>query len=179
MMLKLGVFLLLGVVVNVAVAWMCVLWMPVDTSPTEVFETWVEGRQWWTKYSWFDNEVVDDLPTVEARSLGVHLVAHGADLWGVQIWRGGCPAPALECAIEFLEPTKSTHRCAIVPSWLPKLDADRNFVPLKVVPLGFAINTVFYAAILWLLWVAPGGGIGPVCSECGEALPAAWSTNAS
>jgi uncharacterized membrane protein YfcA len=27
--------------------------------------------------------------------------------------------------------------------------------------------------------IAPGGGIGPVCSECGAALPAAWSTNAS
>jgi hypothetical protein len=71
---------------------------------------------------------------------------------------------------------------------------------------GFAINTIFYAAMLWLLWIAPGkirrfiivrgrirrhrcpacgyqiapgGGIGPVCSECGAALPAAWSTNAS
>jgi hypothetical protein len=67
---------------------------------------------------------------------------------------------------------------------------------------GFAINTIFYAAMLWLLWIAPGKirrfirvrghrcpacgyqidsapGIGPVCSECGAALPAAWSTNAS
>jgi hypothetical protein len=75
---------------------------------------------------------------------------------------------------------------------------------LPYVPIwpGFAINTIFYAAMLWLLWIAPGrikrvirirghrcpacgyqiapgGGIGPVCSECGAALPAAWSTNES
>jgi hypothetical protein len=82
--------------------------------------------------------------------------------------------------------------------------------PARMIPAsplwpGFAINTIFYAALLWLLWIAPGkirrciivrgrirghrcpacgyqiapgGGIGPVCSECGAALPAAWSTNA-
>jgi hypothetical protein len=67
---------------------------------------------------------------------------------------------------------------------------------------GFAINTIFYAAMLWMLWIAPGKirrfirvkrhrcpacgyqidsapGIGPVCSECGAALPAAWRTSAS
>jgi hypothetical protein len=72
-------------------------------------------------------------------------------------------------------------------------------VPLRPLWPGFAINTIFYAAMLWLLWIAPGkirrfirirghrcpacgyqiapgGGIGPVCSECGAALPAAWST---
>jgi tRNA(Ile2) C34 agmatinyltransferase TiaS len=59
---------------------------------------------------------------------------------------------------------------------------------------GFAINTIFYAAMLWLLWIASGKirrfirirghrcpacgyqidsvpGIGPRCSECGAALP--------
>jgi hypothetical protein len=69
----------------------------------------------------------------------------------------------------------------------------------------FLLNTIFYAAMLWLLFasfwlpgkisrfirirghrcpaggyqIAPGCGIGPLCSECGAALPAAWSTNAS
>jgi hypothetical protein len=74
-----------------------------------------------------------------------------------------------------------------------------NFQDVRLLPLlplwpGFAINTIFYAAMLWLLWVAPGkirrfirirghrcpacgyqiapgGGIGPVCSECGAPLP--------
>jgi hypothetical protein len=54
---------------------------------------------------------------------------------------------------------------------------------------GFAINTIFYAAILWLLFFAPGSvrrpfrrrrglcptcacpvGTSPVCTECGAAL---------
>jgi hypothetical protein len=57
---------------------------------------------------------------------------------------------------------------------------------------GFAINTNFYAAMLWLLWIAPGkirrmvrirrgccpafgyriaDGVGPRCSECGAVVP--------
>jgi hypothetical protein len=54
---------------------------------------------------------------------------------------------------------------------------------------GFAINTIFYAAILWLLFFAPGSlrrmirrrrglcpacaypvGTSPVCTECGQRL---------
>jgi hypothetical protein len=83
---------------------------------------------------------------------------------------------------------------------------DANGLPLAPLWPGFAINTIFYAAMLWLLWfaaskvrrfiivrgriqghrcpacgyqIAPGGDIGPVCSECGAALPTAWSTNTS
>jgi hypothetical protein len=69
---------------------------------------------------------------------------------------------------------------------------DRS-VPIRPIWPGFAINTIFYAAILWL---APGKirrfiivrrrirrhrcpacgyqiaeGVGPMCSECGVALP--------
>jgi hypothetical protein len=80
----------------------------------------------------------------------------------------------------------------------------RSLVFRPIMPQ-FLLNTIFYAAMLWLLFasfwlpgkirrfirirghrcpacgyqIAPGGGIGPVCSECGAALPAAWSTNAS
>jgi hypothetical protein len=73
-------------------------------------------------------------------------------------------------------------------------------LPLAIRPLGFAINTIFYAAILWLGWVAPGKVrrlvrvrqhrcpacgfiIAPgtcangLCSECGATLP--WMTKAS
>jgi hypothetical protein len=58
---------------------------------------------------------------------------------------------------------------------------------------GFAINTVFYAAILWLLFAAPGFvrrririkrgrcpacgypiGSSDVCTECGAVLPSPW-----
>ena len=64
-------------------------------------------------------------------------------------------------------------------------------LPLRFIWPGFAINTVFYAAILWLLFAAPGfirrririqrgqcpacaypvrGGTNPLCTECGAAV---------
>jgi hypothetical protein len=62
------------------------------------------------------------------------------------------------------------------------------------------INTIFYAAMLWLLFAVPrrwrrwlrikrprcpacvyqidaAPGLGPRCSDCGAALPAAWNSN--
>jgi hypothetical protein len=100
--------------------------------------------------------------------------------------------------------TNSELGASRVGSGLLRLPIEDRFgykveVPCWPVWPGFAINTIFYAAMLWLLWVAPGkirrvirirghrcpecgyqiapgGGIGPVCSECGAALPAAWST---
>ena len=61
-----------------------------------------------------------------------------------------------------------------------------KFVPLQPLWPGFAINTIFYAAILWLLFVTPGAvrrtirrrrglcpacaypiGVSPICTECG------------
>jgi DNA-directed RNA polymerase subunit RPC12/RpoP len=68
-----------------------------------------------------------------------------------------------------------------------------RLIPLEPIWPGFAINTIFYAALLWVLWVAPGKirrfvrvrahrcpacgyriaeGVGPNCSECGAQLPA-------
>ena len=69
-----------------------------------------------------------------------------------------------------------------------------RFLPTLPLWPGFAINTIFYAAILWLLWIAPGKIrrfvrirghrcpacgfiIAPntcangLCSECGARLP--------
>jgi hypothetical protein len=67
-------------------------------------------------------------------------------------------------------------------------------LPLRLIWPGFAINTTFYATMLWLLFLTTGRirrfirihrhrcpacgyqidsapGIGPRCSECGAALP--------
>jgi hypothetical protein len=76
---------------------------------------------------------------------------------------------------------------------------DVRVLPLRPIWPGFAINTLFYAVILWLLWIAPGKVrrlvrvrqhrcpacgfiIAPgtcangLCSECGATLP--WMTKA-
>jgi hypothetical protein len=68
---------------------------------------------------------------------------------------------------------------------------DYRVLPLKPIWPGFVINTMFYAAVLWLLFAAPGfvrrrlrarrgqcpacgyqiaPGTGHVCSECGRPL---------
>ena len=67
---------------------------------------------------------------------------------------------------------------------------DARALPLHLLETGFAINTIFYAAILWLLFAAPFAlrrrrrikrglcpacaypiGTSPVCTECGMLLP--------
>jgi hypothetical protein len=72
---------------------------------------------------------------------------------------------------------------------LPNLPWDR-LLPLRPIWPGFAINTIFYAAILWLLipgpfvfrryirrrrglcpWCAYPMGEAEVCTECGRPLP--------
>ncbi len=70
-------------------------------------------------------------------------------------------------------------------------DASRlHFVPIGQIFPGFALNTIFYAAILWLLFAAPGAvrrrirtkrgqcpacaypiGTNKLCTECGTRLP--------
>ncbi len=76
----------------------------------------------------------------------------------------------------------------------------RNNLPIRLWP-GFAVNTRFYAAVLWLLICGPFAlrrfsrvrrghcpacaypmGETALCSECGKALPTArsrWTTTAS
>jgi hypothetical protein len=65
------------------------------------------------------------------------------------------------------------------------------FIRRSIFPIwpGFAINTIFYAAILWALFIAPGSvrrmirrrrglcpacaypvGTSPVCTECGKPV---------
>jgi hypothetical protein len=78
------------------------------------------------------------------------------------------------------------------PSWL-----DRRALPLRPLWPGFAINTIFYAAVLWIVFAAPGvikrlrrrrrgqcihcgydlrgqsgsGNGAQRCPECGKAIP--------
>jgi hypothetical protein len=163
LLLKLGVFLLLGVVVNVAVAWGCA--------------AFPEGV---------------DMPSIGTKRL--YRGYHGESV-------------TLLAGIPFLSAIGHAERLS---GWTPFETTDGWLVfgatnigqevllPLRPIWPGFAINTIFYAAMLCMLWIAPrkirrfvrirghrcpacgyqiapGGGIGPVCSECGAALPASWS----
>jgi hypothetical protein len=73
----------------------------------------------------------------------------------------------------------------------PGTGQEKRLLPFRPVWPGFAINTIFYAALLWVLWRVPGKirrlvrirrgccpacgykiapGVGNKCSECGHAL---------
>jgi hypothetical protein len=164
LLLHLGVYLLLGAIVTVAVAWGCALWSPradAQVSGRTALRQRVGATD---KYQFPDNQMK-----------GTHVSEY-------VITEAGLPSRSM---LVNLSSNTFVTLFASRPHWP-----------------GFAINTIFYAAMLWLLWIAPGkirrfirvhrgrcpacgyqiapgGGIGPVCSECGAALPAAWSTNAS
>jgi hypothetical protein len=76
-----------------------------------------------------------------------------------------------------------------LPSWLGNRDGAPHTVPICPIWPGFAINTLFYAAIVWLLFAAPFAlrrrrrikrglcpacaypvGESAVCTECGKAV---------
>jgi hypothetical protein len=83
------------------------------------------------------------------------------------------------------------HEWGLVIPWFSKYDS--RILPLRPLWPGFAINTIFYAAVLALVFFVPRKvrrfvrvrrgrcpacaypvGSSPVCTECGAALPARW-----
>jgi hypothetical protein len=85
-------------------------------------------------------------------------------------------------------------------AWRPRAGRMLNVIPTHPIWAGFAINTIFYAAILaggWMLFAAPGmirrrkrikrglcpacaypvgpGGTSAVCTECGTPVIRLWS----
>ncbi len=125
-------------------------------------------------------------------------VGHGFFVWDARGWpmRGvACqwpwwqhadwPSPPVSGGISFGSPTK--------PQPWPFGAFELRALPYAPLWPGFAINTVFYAVILWLLFAAPfalrrrlrrkrglcpacgydlrgRGGNSPVCPECGKAV---------
>jgi hypothetical protein len=74
-------------------------------------------------------------------------------------------------------------------AWIISANDELGGLPLKAIWPGFAINTIFYAAILWLLFAAPGFvrrrirarrrqcpacaypvGTSNICTECGRPV---------
>jgi hypothetical protein len=205
LLLKLGVFLLLGVVVNVAVAWECTTFLNPELSllGEAVSEPEVKiccAR--WSPSGW-EIEDVSRFGTAY-RSFGrcviEFVVVKGSEALLIFSVSAGWPAYSCGWGARARTAQVDWISCWEVKWWA--LPWGQVRLPLRPLWPGFAINTIFYAAVLWLLWfvpgkirrfirirghrcptcgyqIAPGGGIGPVCSECGAALPAAWSTNES
>ncbi len=218
-LLIVAVFLLAGAVVNVAVAWGCVAaasWPSLQDSPAAAMVWPREVPQHWpAPDSRFQGHRVGFVVS-RAKALSITLGENGgvaeSDHHLIDLYRVGWPLQTLQWETwgEFTisKPTtvsKSTlvHRYAGHPDftgWLTGLEPP-SFItgtnglwkrlPLRPTSvLAFVANTVFYAAVLWLLIPGPfvlrrvirirrglcpacayPRGESDVCSECGKELP--------
>jgi len=186
------VCLLLGAVVNVAVAWGCVVCGPSSlTTPGTGAHTYASDLFGYPTFVSGDFDI---------RVLGyqqVELTNAGSGMQGANVWRAefahraGWPMFAVS-GTSFGE--YRDQRPSELPSrWLLEFGQPastlRVELPYRLVWPGSAINTVFYAVMLWLLFAAPFTlrrrrrvrkglcvkcaypvGESDICTECGRAV---------
>ena len=210
--IKLAVLLFLGAVVNVAVAWGCAYKISPTMAPI-VQAGWVDwgGGIWHFRrgnHAGFNYAAAMQAYDSELRGwalaernangiLGEDVLIHSDELprWSgfsrtagtrrfakwlsKQEWLYGWPFLCLKFETIF-DPATNSH------SHEDLLQVGYLRLPIGIYWPGFAINTMFYAAILWLLFAAPGRarrwrrirrglcikcaypiGTSDVCTECG------------
>ena len=205
--MRASIFLLLGAIVNIAVAWGC---------------SWIAGRGAFEPYPYSHDYTADwaDRPPGfwkftpteffggESKTLAETVYSADAAAYvrydtlrlppGVALR----PPPDVdEVAVGFLKttvevglPCRSLTHVRWSSDWHESCEGGlrvaERYVPFRPVWPGFAINTIFYALILWPLLAAPGFvrrrrrlkrglcpacaypiGSSPVCTECGKELP--------
>jgi len=164
-------FLLLGAIVNVAVAWGC--------QYRHEWFTW--GEEWHLEpalaeellLKWGGGLAADEHLEVDCdRSLGctgIHIAGEPPSEVDVSwceyfsIWRAGWPLRSLEGAEYGEEGVRGDEwvQPRIIMLWSPfGLEEDWPFrvptyLPLQPIWSGFLINTILYAALLWLLIAGP------------------------
>jgi hypothetical protein len=191
--IKLVRFLFAGAIINVAVAWGCALWhseervrlskdeirlalgLSENDLPAMYTGTVGYGRAAARRFAW-----AEDAPNTRR--------------WIDEVW-SGFPTYAMTARTEFVAtPNGETF----TRTWAIQLPADLstqfNTLPLRPIWPGFAINTIFYAAVLWVLFAIGGVpvkvrrwrrikrgvcvrcaypvGASDVCSECGTRVTA-------
>ncbi|MBL1217557.1 MAG: hypothetical protein D8M59_08675 [Planctomycetes bacterium] len=194
------IFLILGAIVNVAVAWGCVLWSsPRDMIrgpwPTPLPEGWTEPDSDSIGQQGFGIQCMWGVVAVP-----VDRDTHGSTGTSLCAWLAGWPCHSLFMDRHFpmfagdlydlgnfSAPTQFQDGITI-PGWF---QSRSSAVCLPTRPLwsGFAADTLLYAVVLWLLIARPfhlrrwrrirrglcencGYPIGtsPVCTECGEKV---------
>ncbi len=163
-LLIIAICLLLGAVVNVAVAWGCAVFSPVDYSRTSALSPLTAIS---TKYGyrWTEHR-------------GTHEI------------RVGWPTLCLQATCDADPPSRFRPAIQVLRSGSGGWDWEARYLPLQPNPLLFLANTSSYAVILWLLIPGPfvlrrflrvRRGLCPtcrypigkssVCTECGCGLP--------
>lgn len=189
---KLALFLLLGAIVNVAVAWGCAKWIMLDPlEDTHSFGIdFRDGNDWRLSTTrsngallissiWGDADFLKDSPRLNIKSatsqINMHFkFIHTPDDKQIELTPPiriltayGWPKLALWSAYEFqgdavfpfLSPQswtiKSGFRISGEQLKRNNIGMIPRTLPYRPIWLGFAFNTAFYAAILWLLILGP------------------------
>jgi hypothetical protein len=186
-LIQLGLFVLAGAIVNVAVAWMA----PRPSflafgllSPTS--SRFAHYSAWWLTH----REISMRPESISTASTwGFEHVAINAATEGGSRLRAGWPALGLEgVEVNWVTQLNPLQHQRETKDLLRVEQMDQSY-PLRPLWPGFAINTLFYAGILWLLFAAPFAlrrrrrikrglcpacaypvGDSEVCTECGQAV---------
>jgi hypothetical protein len=186
---RFGLFLVLGAIVNVAVAWVCALIAPeyqssrtpmnVDSWPQPVLKGWPRKPVVFNAYSqislcfsW------EEFRASEEQSAGSTLTKNEFTLQ--KLWVG----LPFRCATgNVWRESHESNSPISVPFtrfqyWYDGMSVWHTTKPFPIRPVwpGFAINTIFYAAVLWVLLAFPGAVRRFVrrrrgrCTRCGYDL---------
>ena len=185
-LLTIAIFLLAGAVVNVAVAWGCAVWVPTHNSQRVLAEH--ETDSIFELIPRPDN--YDYLLVFHSMAFGVTKTEVVAGFFGSTPnlalptrYAAGWPLRSLQGAWRWRDQLVSA---VLTPDWFPA-SWGRRVLPLRPIWLGFVFNTLFFAAVLWLVIPGPfalrrfirvSRGLCPqcaypmgesaVCSECGQ-----------
>ena len=181
--IKLVVFLLLGAVVNVVVAWGCALWSSnaegSDGTPVSSAESlW---PQYLTEAGW---PPVHHAARREGHGFGLTIIEVRSEVRGggedvssydftrefgvLEINRCGWPMRALQwqvhgtggpralALVREAEKRAGLRKGLECPKVIPLRDERwRHRIPVIPVTIGLIANTLFYALVFWLMWSAP------------------------
>jgi hypothetical protein len=207
--LRICVFLLLGAIVNVAVAWTCTRFArfseDVDLGEADVFALFA-GREMLLRPSRrLDGHLQHGggLRMTEADAMESQQADNGQ--WSAYLllfdagwplttlraeWRGAAPMKALDASIHLYRGMETSGEARD-----GQFFHGRFVYPTEPIWPGFAINTLFYAGVLWLLFAGPFAlrrrrrikrglcpkcaypiGDSAICTECGAPVRSAAST---
>ena len=204
-LIQLVVFLLLGAVVNVAVAWDLNLIPFTDSGVTFLYSPGEGDLEWWRTNAPIGFPA-QPAGVFEHRKFGrqtLLMYEQEADENSITLgdnvarFRCGLPCWSMESATWVNRKASSVveqNRSYIPRGW----PLAGRWVSVKPLSFGLAVNTMFYTAILWLLSAATGKlrrwrrikrglctacaypiGSSDVCTECGAAVIAKGATKSA
>ena len=151
---RIFVFLVLGAIINVAVAWGCAFWS--SSSGVSPLSYGVEASAAWHAWAlphWSEPpayELISDVASIGTSGGivgGVSTLDPVVDLETTVMWTSfGLPCRSMVC-VAWAEENRLVKASRMVLY-------GRSY-PRRPIWPGFAINTVFYAAIVWLLFAGP------------------------